>query len=495
MKWEKFVQAGIRLPYYMHLYMVGKLIDAQKIGGWKNSHWLLQVEKQLSTIYFNPDEIELAGQWFKKNVHDAKFLENFLNAIYQIENRLLAFSQRLLFVNFKKISDQKLIDILNYFSLLFRIKFGVYGFPKIIDAAFANLLAEILVVSPSKEDYVLLVENLELSEYQKERLSHLKIVKKVIDSNLHQLFEETSQEIIEKTGRFHPGIYHQLEKHTANFAWLTTGHHVQPMNIDRTILAVKNSLKDSAAALAELENLLERNKKIISARDQLIKKYQFSAKDLKIIDFLRQINHYSEARKAGMSKAVLWSYPLFQEIADRLNTDVVSLRQLTTKQIIASLHAGSIHPKYQTIIEKRLKYYLCLLHQDKIYELNGDEAKKYFEKQFSPVNQDIKELKGTIAQPGKATGKARLILIEHQVEKLQEGEILISSMTDPQMLPAMKKAAAIVTDEGGTLCHAAIVARELKKPCVIGTKIATKVFHDGDLIEVDGNTGIVKKLS
>ncbi|MBI4427301.1 MAG: hypothetical protein HY569_02365 [Candidatus Magasanikbacteria bacterium] len=494
MKWEKFVGAGIRLPYYMHLYMLGKLIDAPKVGGWKHSPWLLQVEKQLSTIYFNPDEIELAAQWFKDNIHDAKFLENFLSAIHQIENRLLVFSQRLLFVNFKKASDQKLIDILNYFSLLFRIKFGVYGFPKIIDAAFTGLLTEILAVVPAKKDYALLVENLELSEYQKERLSHLKIVKKIIDENLRPLFEETSQEIIEKTGRFHPGLYHQLEKHTQNFAWLTTGHHVQPMNIDRTILSIKNSLRDSAA-LVELDNLLERNEKIISAHNQLIKKYQFGAKDLKIIEFLRQINHYSETRKAGMSKAVLWSYPLFQEIAERLNTDIVSLRQLTVKQITASLRAGSINPKHQTIIKKRLEYYLCLLHQNKIYELNGDEAKKYFEQRFSSVNQDIKELKGVVAHPGKAAGKARLILIEHQVEKLQEGEILISSMTDPQMLPAMKKAAAIVTDEGGTLCHAAIVARELKKPCLIATKIATKVFHDGDLIEVDADAGVVKKLS
>ena len=58
----------------------------------------------------------------------------------------------------------------------------------------------------------------------------------------------------------------------------------------------------------------------------------------------------------------------------------------------------------------------------------------------------------------------------------------------------MKKAAAFVTDGGGILCHAAIMARELKKPCVIGTKIATQVLKDGDLVEVDADKGIVRKI-
>jgi pyruvate,water dikinase len=67
-------------------------------------------------------------------------------------------------------------------------------------------------------------------------------------------------------------------------------------------------------------------------------------------------------------------------------------------------------------------------------------------------------------------------------------------MTVPDFLPAMKKAAAIVTDEGGITCHAAIVARELKIPCVIGTKNATKMLKTGDLVEVDTQTGKIIKL-
>jgi len=67
-------------------------------------------------------------------------------------------------------------------------------------------------------------------------------------------------------------------------------------------------------------------------------------------------------------------------------------------------------------------------------------------------------------------------------------------MTVPDFLPAMKKAKAIVTDEGGLTCHAAIVSRELSIPCIIGTRIATKVLKDGDLVEVDSNEGKIRIL-
>ena len=70
----------------------------------------------------------------------------------------------------------------------------------------------------------------------------------------------------------------------------------------------------------------------------------------------------------------------------------------------------------------------------------------------------------------------------------------MTGMTRPEYVPLMKMAAAIVTDEGGITCHAAIVSRELKKPCVIGTQVATKVFQDGDMLEVNANHGMVRRL-
>ncbi len=111
---------------------------------------------------------------------------------------------------------------------------------------------------------------------------------------------------------------------------------------------------------------------------------------------------------------------------------------------------------------------------------------------------EIKEIKGVIASNGgelkSITGIARIILSEKDFSKIKKGDILVTDETDASFLPAMAKAMAVVTDLGGILCHAAIVSRELKIPCVVGTKNATQVLENGDLIEIDVKNGIVKIL-
>lgn len=108
--------------------------------------------------------------------------------------------------------------------------------------------------------------------------------------------------------------------------------------------------------------------------------------------------------------------------------------------------------------------------------------------------ENEKEIKGKIAFKGLVRGKVKIVKHPSEVGKVVQGDILVSQMTFPSFITAMQKAAAFVTDEGGLTCHAAIVARELKKPCIIGTKIATKILKDGDLVEVDANNGVVKLI-
>lgn len=108
-------------------------------------------------------------------------------------------------------------------------------------------------------------------------------------------------------------------------------------------------------------------------------------------------------------------------------------------------------------------------------------------------------LSGTAANKGKIRARVRLILhdkknLSKEVASFERGRVLVTEMTRPQVIVACRKAAAIVTDEGGVTCHAAIVSRELKIPCVVGTKIATRVLKNGDLVEVDADKGIIRKI-
>ncbi len=100
-------------------------------------------------------------------------------------------------------------------------------------------------------------------------------------------------------------------------------------------------------------------------------------------------------------------------------------------------------------------------------------------------------LEGLAASPGVASGKVRIIKKASEINKVKEGDILVAVMTDPDFVPAMKRASAIVTDEGGKTSHAAIVSRELGIPAVVGTSHATQMLTNDEVITVDGAAGRV----
>lgn len=108
--------------------------------------------------------------------------------------------------------------------------------------------------------------------------------------------------------------------------------------------------------------------------------------------------------------------------------------------------------------------------------------------------QIYKDIKGVVAFKGKVRGRVVIVTDPSELNKVKLGDILVAQMTFPSFISAMHKAVAFVTDEGGITCHAAIVAREMRKPCITGTRIATKVLKDGDIVEVDANIGVVKKI-
>ncbi len=140
--------------------------------------------------------------------------------------------------------------------------------------------------------------------------------------------------------------------------------------------------------------------------------------------------------------------------------------------------------------------------QDTEWAIEGD---RIFMLQSRPVTtlQDVSEMeegeqidrtiitKGLGASPGMAAGTVKIITSTDELDKVQEGDILVTVMTTPDMVPAMKRANGIITDEGGVTCHAAIVSRELGIPCVVGTGDATQILPENSLVTLDGNKGLV----
>jgi len=183
---------------------------------------------------------------------------------------------------------------------------------------------------------------------------------------------------------------------------------------------------------------------------------------------------------------------LLKEIGARSNVGLELAKSMVLEELTKALASGKL-PENLKVRQRHCIFvfgageYELIVGKAKV----EDFLKKYLD---VPVVSKRADIKGQVAQTGIAKGVVRRIESAKDMYKFKEGEVLVSSKTLPDFVPIMRKAAAIVTDYGGITCHAAIVSRELGVPCVIGTKIATRVLKDGDVVIVDAKKGIVHRL-
>ena len=158
------------------------------------------------------------------------------------------------------------------------------------------------------------------------------------------------------------------------------------------------------------------------------------------------------------------------------------------------LRAEIDNPPTLEVAKDRKKNFVMIGETEGIIITLTEYQSKHREYKFNieyPPN-DTNFLKGEIGNKGYVKGRVKIIKRKEQITEVQKGDIIVSPMTTPDFVPAMKKAGGIITDEGGITCHVAITSRELGIPCIIGTKFATQVLHDGDLVEVDADKGVVR---
>ncbi len=171
-------------------------------------------------------------------------------------------------------------------------------------------------------------------------------------------------------------------------------------------------------------------------------------------------------------------------------SDLLEMKPEEIKELV--LQGKGVDPAE---MERRKKEYALIMKNYQQTLITDPEEVSAIRKKYErelPV--ETTEFKGFVASPGYARGTVRIVNGSKDVGKVQEGDILVAKFTLPDFVPAMAKAGAVIADLGGISSHAAIVSRELNKPCVIGLKTASLVLKDGDVVEVDAQKGIVRKL-
>ena len=259
---------------------------------------------------------------------------------------------------------------------------------------------------------------------------------------------------------------------------------------------LKEGLVEDVKIKEKITEIEEHIKLLAVEQEKLAEKYDLSENELKLFNHLKTIAILQDEKKAFTTEAHYYFQELLKEIAKRKSLDFKDLYFLIEEEFGELLLGDKEFTK--NLIERKA-FSITSVTTKEVRTYVGEDAKKLVDTYAIPTDdedgqENVTEIKGQIASVGKVRAKAKILFAAREIEKLNEGDILVTTMTTPDFVPAMKKASAIITDEGGITSHAAIVSRELKIPCIIGTQIATKVLKDGDLVEVDANKGIVKIL-
>ena len=278
-----------------------------------------------------------------------------------------------------------------------------------------------------------------------------------------------------------------IAEHLSKFSGVTVrAMHGNFMTADEVIRRLKENLQSGNNFFAKD---VAADKKAVQG---IFKQYRFTAFEKEFIAFVKEANFL----RTHILDMYHWLSQSFMAIFDKIGRPFgykgFDFRNMTPDEIIAW---------YQQKGDFKLRkdnewLWYRFGDERKVVDTPREIAKAL--KQF--VLPDIKtdaadsQVQGTVAYAGTARGPARILRDINEIGKVRRGDVIICPMTWPSVIIALEKAAAFVTDEGGILCHAAILARELKKTCVTGTKNATTLFRDGEMVEVDGKTGIVRKI-
>ena len=218
-----------------------------------------------------------------------------------------------------------------------------------------------------------------------------------------------------------------------------------------------------------------------------------SKNEMQVFKTARELIYVKDMRDEYRRRGIYNILPLFNAMAERLGVRRKDLAFFSYSEIVNAIETGSKLDRDEAHARRR-GFLIYIKKQQSVVISSLAEIKFFVDRHVKSVRSNADQVKGLVAMKGNARGRIKTVFGVRDIAKVKSGDIMVSITTHPDYISAMHRAAAIVTDEGGLTSHAAIVSRELRIPCIVGTRIGTRIFKDGDLVEVDAQKGIVRKL-
>ncbi len=432
--------------------------------------WNKALEAMITVVKDNKASCYVSQKSIDNNIKlgrqflDARYVKIFLQNIHRVTVRHDRLFKELDKLNYRSLGDE---ELLNYFIKILNQWSDTIGYFRGTQMEGTQVLANKINKLVGPEEAATLILPTDLDPVNREEKDWRKLLKRPFSKK---------------------SIFNHLQK----YPWLVPYH----VALDQAYRTMQDRYKQGRGVF---ENRDIRKEKADLKRKQgaIFKQYPNAERLVKLMqqlalarinlksywggtDFYLMPLYAEMARRSGEPIADIFNYYLIEELKALLNR-----RKLTREEK-----------------QNRKRCFVFLWKKGKIIIRSGDAAEKLSKKELGSLTEtgNANELKGFCANPGKITGVVRIFEANNYKKanalrkSFGSGEVLVTQMTQPNIVDIAKKAVAIITDEGGMLSHAAIISREFGIPCVVGTHIATQVLKDGDLVEVDANKGLVKIL-
>ena len=438
--------------------------------------------------YYEEGEMDKAKINGLKHFSDDTYVKNYFQEVKKMLDAESALLKRIESVDFTVMSSEDLKSLLQDSGDYVVTLFGLYLAcqPQCLAYFEEKIQKELSAIVPKDaviETFTLLSTPTAITSLRAEEIEWLDLLIQAQQKKLGSTDTEIAARLMEHYQKYR--LLHLGDGATA----LTLEHFTKKFQVE--INQLMNTLQDKQLELAGSLPKIEQLKK------DAIKKYNLPDSIVKMGDVLAELGHMRLLmRIEGWMPIQYYNDFLAVEVGRRFGVAKDDILHATYKEVLSLFDGKKLDLE---VLKDRQSSYLLAIENGEYCIYSGLESEKKFKQLVGQIDlKGVREFKGNIAMKGQVTGRVVVFRwgddMEAKAALMQADSILIAGQTRPQLMPLILKSKAIVTDEGGITSHAAIVSRELGIPCIIGTKVATQVLKDGDMIEVDANKGIVRKL-
>lgn len=497
-----YIQGVKAAPALIHAADASGIKYLPKNLGFGYTDFLYFFKKDYLELHYDRDNLHfLAEKVISRYSKDSRYIHRLVKISEQNKKPFLRYLRNKIIGNgeyFSKLSNQELVKEYQRMAQLF---YKALAIPHLIeplalttdvklkDLILKELDKKGLIKSFSKYFAALTqtVSKFYLNEYNRDLKKMVSLICKT--PRFKKVFKNKKIGQIKRIFAEEPKLNKLAKQHLIDYFWVKTDWWSgSNYTLADLIQVLQRVIKGEDNLDVSSKKSFKRN---LAIKNSLIRKLKLSKEVVKLIRLIDIVTKWQDDRKKDLLIGIWGLDKFIIEISKRFKINHGELRYLLPEETTLSmLRRRSL--KKQLALRRNYSVYLFYKNEKDI--LVGARAKEFVKRLKGKKEDFVEELSGLIASSGKTSGIAKICLTTEKAKMLEKGEVLVTSMTRPEFVPAMKKAAAVVTDEGGLTCHAAIISRELKIPCIIGTKVATKVLKDGDLVEVNANHGVVMVL-